>query len=126
MTCRELLQLQDKSLKVQLRLEKQINGECIGSISMIKYTNLPINQKLVHTITASGCIFTLSYCFETRVPKPKTLMKIAAENGYIEVLKHLHQNGLLFARRLNQHSLKSLSSFMNFAGKALSKYSASN
>lgn len=94
MTCKELLRLHIGSLMVQLKPETQMDGECIGNVSMIQYTNLSINSKLTRTLTATGKITALSYCFNTgKVKKSKKLTNIAASNGQIETLKYLYKNG---------------------------------
>lgn len=93
MTCKELLQFQDISLAVQLKYGNPKDGECIGSTTMIQYTNLPIDDTLINTIAAAGCISALSYCFKQGTDETEEPLRFAAMNGQIETLKYLHDNG---------------------------------
>lgn len=91
MTCKELLRYQDGQLSVILRSKNRTNGECIGTISMLEYTNLPISRKLTRAIVAGGSIDTLRYCFDKEVIKDIHLKPMAAARNNLEILKLCHQ-----------------------------------
>lgn len=71
MTCKHLLYLhrnEGRDLTIKL---KQTDGECVNSVSMIQYTNLLMNEKLLKMFVATGCNSLLAYLFDKGATKGK-------------------------------------------------------
>lgn len=103
MTCKELFQShkeENRTLKVRLKHDSSSDGECIESISMIKYINHPIDDTLVSTMAAAGSISIISYCFDKGVQMLENLTDITAANGQIEILNYLLDNGCPWNKNL--------------------------